>query len=95
MLCRGLQIGVRQVKSVRRDTRGSRYQRAIAPTLDYVAAELPKKDLPATFTLGDGETQGSFDNKPLESNTQYDIYLGSVSRISQSVSLVFFSRVVL
>ena len=83
-----MQVGVQRVKTVtRRDTRGSRYQRSTEPTLDYVAAELPKKDFPATFTVGDGETEG---NKPLESNTQYDIYLGSVSRISQSVSLVFY-----
>ena len=84
-----MQVGVWRVNRTvtRRDTRGSRYQRSTEPTLDYVAAELPKKDLPATFTVGDGETEG---NKPLESNTQYDIYLGSVSRISQSVSLVFY-----
>ena len=83
-----MQVGVQRVKTVtRRDTRGSRYQRSTEPTLDYVAAELPKKDFPATFTVGDGETEG---NKPLESNTQYDIYLGSVSRISQSVSLEFY-----
>ena len=86
-----MQVGVQRVKTVtRRDTRGSRYQRSTEPTLDYVAAELPKKDLPATFTVGDGETLGNYLNKPLESNTGYDIYLGSVSRISQSVSLVFY-----
>ncbi len=74
-----MQVGVRRVKTVttRRETRESRYQRSTAPTLDYVAAELPKNDLLATFTVGDGETRGSFDNKPLESNTQYDIYLSS------------------
>ena len=86
-----MQVGVRRVKTVtRRGTRGSRYQRSTEPTLDYVAAELPKKDLPTTFTVGDGETLGNNENKPLESNTQYDIYLGSVSRISQSVSLEFY-----
>ncbi|XP_071800429.1 receptor-type tyrosine-protein phosphatase T-like isoform X2 [Asterias amurensis] len=85
----GMQVGVQRVKTVtRRDTRGSRYQRSTEPTL-YVAAELPKKDLPATFTVGDGETEG---NKPLESNTQYDIYLGSVSRISQSDYAVKWSE---
>ncbi|XP_071799861.1 receptor-type tyrosine-protein phosphatase T-like [Asterias amurensis] len=82
----GMQVGVQRVKTVTgRDTSGSRYQRSTEPTLDYVAAELPKKDLPATFTVGDGETD---ENKPLESNTQYDIYLGSVSRISQSTFAV-------
>ncbi|XP_071799860.1 receptor-type tyrosine-protein phosphatase T-like isoform X2 [Asterias amurensis] len=82
----GIQVGVQRVKTVtRRDTSGSRYQRSTEPTLDYVAAELPKKDLPATLTVGDGETEG---NKPLESNTQYDIYLGSVSRTSQSTFAV-------
>ncbi|XP_071799509.1 receptor-type tyrosine-protein phosphatase T-like [Asterias amurensis] len=87
----GMQVGVWRVNRTvtRRDTRGSRYQRSTEPTLDYVAAELPKKDLPATFTVGDGETEG---NKPLESNTQYDIYLGSVSRISQSTYAVKWSE---
>ncbi|XP_033636710.1 uncharacterized protein LOC117297671 [Asterias rubens] len=87
----GMQVGVWRVNRTvtRRDTRGSRYQRSTEPTLDYVAAELPKKDLPATFTVGDGETEG---NKPLESNTQYDIYLGSVSRISQSEYAINWSE---
>ena len=86
-----MQIGVWRVHRTvtRRDTRGARYQRSTEPTLDYVAAELLKKDLPATFTVGDGETLGNSANKPLESNTQYDIYLGSVSRISESVSLLY------
>ena len=81
-LCRGIQIGVRRIRTVtRRDTMGS-----TAPAIDYVAAEIHKTDLPATFTVGDGETLGNNVNKPLESNTLYDIYLGSVSRTSQSVS---------
>ncbi|XP_071800431.1 receptor-type tyrosine-protein phosphatase T-like [Asterias amurensis] len=87
----GMQVGVWRVNRTvtRRDTRGSRYQRSTEPTLDYVAAELLKKDLPATFTVGDGETEG---NKPLESNTQYDIYLGSVSRISDSKYAINWSE---
>ncbi|XP_033644813.1 receptor-type tyrosine-protein phosphatase T-like isoform X1 [Asterias rubens] len=84
----GIQIGVRRIRTVtRRDTMGS-----TAPAIDYVAAEIHKTDLPATFTVGDGETLGNNVNKPLESNTLYDIYLGSVSRTSQSTYAVKWSE---
>ena len=71
---------------VKREATNSR-QLTSDMTPDYVAGELRKENLPETFTIGDGKTYGGFDNKPLESNTEYDIYLGSVSRTSDTVNI--------
>ncbi|XP_038074894.1 receptor-type tyrosine-protein phosphatase F-like [Patiria miniata] len=75
----GIQIGVKQVHSnIEADTTPSKND--FVP--DYVAGELMKENLTETFTVGDGNTYGTFYNRPLQPNTKYDIYLGSVSRIS-------------
>ena len=85
LLYRGIQIGVQRSQPVvKREATNSRQLRSDMTT-DYVAAELPKENLPEIFAVGDGKTYGGFDNKPLESNTEYNIYLGSVSRTSDTV----------
>ena len=74
----------RSQQVVRREATNSRQLRS-GVTPEYVAGELRKENLPETFTVGDGKTYGGFDNKPLESNMEYNIYLGSVSRTSDTV----------
>ncbi|XP_038056405.1 receptor-type tyrosine-protein phosphatase T-like [Patiria miniata] len=55
----------------------------------YVTAEFSKEDLPDTFTVGDNGTYGGYRNLPLQAETEYDIYLGSVSSTSETETVVF------
>ena len=71
---------------------GSRRRRALQirrrpreVPLDYVAGEFDKDEFPEKFTLGDGKMYGGYHNRPLETDGEYDVYLGSISRISSTV----------
>ena len=58
----------------------------------YVAAELPGR-LPGKFVVGDNKTYGRYWNPPLQEGAVYEIYVGGVSRINETVSFgeqVFF-----
>ena len=58
-------------------------------TVDYVAGEFAKDALPDTFTVGDAKTYGRYLNRPLQTNINYDIYLGSISTTSLAVEYHF------
>ena len=50
----------------------------------YVAAELPGR-LPEKFVVGDNKTYGGYWNPPLQEGAVYEIYVGAVSRINETV----------
>ena len=52
---------------------------------DYLAAEIPKGDLPERFVVGDKETYGAYYNAPLQRGSTYEIRVGSVSRGNETV----------
>ena len=53
--------------------------------LDYIAAELPKLDMPNKFVVGDKKIYGSYYNAPLRVGTYYIIRVGSVSKGNETV----------
>ena len=50
----------------------------------YIAAELPGR-LPGKFVVGDNKTYGRYWNPPLQEGAVYEIYVGAVSRINETV----------
>ena len=51
----------------------------------YIAAELFKSNLPDKFVVGDEKTYGQFYNAALQTGTEYQIRIGSVSRGNETV----------
>ncbi|XP_033636578.1 receptor-type tyrosine-protein phosphatase T-like [Asterias rubens] len=87
------QIGVRKIKDTRAST-GKVVKRAVPefrhhdenPSA-YVAAELPGR-LPGKFVVGDNKTYGRYWNPPLQEGAVYEIYVGGVSRINETMANV-------
>ena len=48
-------------------------------TSTYIAAQIGKFDFNGTFTIGDGNIYGNYENRALERNQNYNIYLGVTS----------------
>ena len=60
----------------------------------YVAAELPRQ-LPEEFVIGDNGTYRGYLNPSLREGAVYDIYIGAVSRINDTVKLEVICETVL
>ena len=51
----------------------------------YIAAKFPPRAIPRQFTLGDGINYNGYDNKHLEKNARYRIFLRAVVDTPQKV----------
>lgn len=61
----------------------------IEETNYYIAAEIQPQDIFKNFTVGDGNTYGSYYNAPLQNNTVYRVLLGVVSSYNNVTKIVY------
>ncbi|XP_022109752.1 receptor-type tyrosine-protein phosphatase kappa-like isoform X2 [Acanthaster planci] len=58
---------------------------------DYLAAELPSRNAPNKFVVGDTKLYGVYYNAPLETGAEYEIRTGSVSQGNETEAYVTYS----
>ncbi|KAJ8039739.1 Receptor-type tyrosine-protein phosphatase T [Holothuria leucospilota] len=56
---------------------------------DYITAEIEKGDEGEPFTIGDGQIYGMYRNVPLEEDKEYEIYVGTGSRVGEDTEVVW------
>lgn len=61
---------------------------------DYITAEIEKGDEGEPFTIGDGQMYGMYRNVPLEEDKEYEIYIGTGSRVGEVLKKHFVERII-
>ncbi|XP_038048243.1 receptor-type tyrosine-protein phosphatase delta-like [Patiria miniata] len=59
---------------------------------NYIAAEFNKNKVPNKFVVGDSKIYGDYTNAPLQTNSVYEIRVGSVSKGNETEATVKFSQ---
>ncbi|XP_071810716.1 receptor-type tyrosine-protein phosphatase mu-like isoform X3 [Apostichopus japonicus] len=55
----------------------------------YITAEVQKSEKEQSFTIGDGKEYGIYYNAPLSKGQEYQVFIGTGSKVGQDVSVVW------
>ncbi|PIK56480.1 putative receptor-type tyrosine-protein phosphatase F isoform X1 [Apostichopus japonicus] len=55
----------------------------------YITAEVQKSEKEQSFTIGDGKEYGIYYNAPLSKDQEYQVFIGTGSKVGQDVSVVW------